>query len=189
MADDAVLSREGDFDVDIRDGEALGTGFIDKDGNKKYTFTNTQDTYYRLTALNIDVADAITSDAKKLCTTRYYDDDGVTVTDRGQDAYDLTEKLLKLESEVTVYQGNPADKFLQCIYADITVDTQESETFLDNYTSVIDAIQAQRDSVSAVDEDEEALNLVKFQNAYNLAAKVIQVMTEMYDQLILNTGV
>ena len=60
---------------------------------------------------------------------------------------------------------------------------------MDNYTNVIDAIQAQRDSISGVDEDEEALDLVKFQNAYNLASKVISTMTEMYDQLILNTGV
>ncbi|MCR5097766.1 MAG: flagellar hook-associated protein FlgK [Lachnospiraceae bacterium] len=152
------------------------------------TFKNSDDTYYRLTALNVDVADALTSDAKKLCTTRYYEEDG-TITDKGIAAYDLTEKLLKLESEVTFYKGNGADKFLQCIYADITVDTQECETFLDNYTNVIDAIQAQRDSISGVDEDEEALDLVRFQNAYNLASKVISTMTEMYDQLILNTGV
>ena len=40
-----------------------------------------------------------------------------------------------------------------------------------------------------VDNDEEALNLVKFQEAYNLSAKMIQVFTEIYDRLILNTGV
>ena len=181
VAEDKALAREGDFDIDIRD-QSLLTEDTYK-GEKVYTFTNADDTYYRLTALNVDVADAITADAKKLCTTV---NDGVN---RGQDAYDLTEKLLKLESDVTLYRGNAADKFLQCLYADITVDTQESETFYDNYSNVIDAIQQQRDSKSAVDEDEEALDLVKFQNAYNLAAKVISVMNEMYDQLIRNTGV
>ena len=40
-----------------------------------------------------------------------------------------------------------------------------------------------------VDEDDEALDLVKFQNAYNLASKMISTMAEMYDQLILNTAV
>ena len=40
-----------------------------------------------------------------------------------------------------------------------------------------------------VDEDEEALDLVKFQNAYNLASKMVSVMAEMYDRLILETGV
>ena len=38
-------------------------------------------------------------------------------------------------------------------------------------------------------KDEEALNLIKFQNAYNLASKVISVMAEMYDKLINETGV
>ena len=36
---------------------------------------------------------------------------------------------------------------------------------------------------------EEALDLMKFQNAYNLASKCISVVADMYDQLILNTGV
>ena len=223
VADDRAQVREGDFDVDIwKSGKSYAERLeaartqakADAEANPTWTeeekqerldklvadvekaiFTSSDDTYYRLTALNVDVADALTSDAKKLCTTRYYEEDvlngeeGKTITDKGVDAYDLTDKLLRLESDVTFYKGNGADKFLQCIYADITVDTQECETFLDNYTNVIDAIQAQRDSISGVDEDEEALDLVKFQNAYNLASKVISTMTEMYDQLILNTGV
>jgi flagellar hook-associated protein 1 FlgK len=44
-------------------------------------------------------------------------------------------------------------------------------------------------SVFGVDEDEEALNLVKFQNAYNLNAKVISVLSQIYDKLINETGV
>jgi flagellar hook-associated protein 1 FlgK len=43
--------------------------------------------------------------------------------------------------------------------------------------------------VSGVDEDEEALYLVKFQNAYNMASKVISIMAELYDKLINETGV
>ena len=31
--------------------------------------------------------------------------------------------------------------------------------------------------------------MIKFQNAYNLASKVISVMSEMYDKLINETGV
>ena len=81
------------------------------------------------------------------------------------------------------------DTFLQCIYADVTVDTQECDVFTDNYTSISTTINNQRMSVSGVDEDEEALDLMKFQNAYNLASKCISVLADMYDQLILNTGV
>jgi flagellar hook-associated protein 1 FlgK len=40
----------------------------------------------------------------------------------------------------------------------------------------------------SVDMDEEALNLVKFQNSYNLNSHVISVMNEVYDKLINGTG-
>ena len=35
----------------------------------------------------------------------------------------------------------------------------------------------------------EALDLIKFQNAYNLSSKMISVMAEVYDKLIEETGV
>ena len=167
--DDSVMNREGVFSYDITGGGA-GT-----------TFSSTDDTYFRLTALNTDVSKAISADPRKLAATLNIN--------QGVDAYDQIEKLLTLESDVVLYRGNGADKFLQTIYADITVDTQECSVFKSNFENVMKAIQTQRDSVSAVDEDEEAMDLVKFQNAYNLASKVISTMAEMYDQLILNTGV
>ena len=38
-------------------------------------------------------------------------------------------------------------------------------------------------------EKEELNNMIKYQNAYNLASKMIQTFTEIYDRLILETGV
>ena len=40
-----------------------------------------------------------------------------------------------------------------------------------------------------MDEDEEALNLVKFQYSYNMASKIISDMNQMLDKLINDTGV
>ncbi len=57
------------------------------------------------------------------------------------------------------------------------------------YTNIQAALETQRMSVSGVDEDEEALDLIKFQNAYNLSSKMISVMAEVYDKLIEETGV
>ncbi len=168
VADDGAMDREGVFATDYR---TLGA-----DG----TFANTDDTIYRLTALNVGVSQVF-DDPKKFAAT--------TNINNGIDNYDNILGMLKLESDTVLYRGNASDKFLQCIYADITVDTQECAVFKSNYESIMDAIQAQRDSVSSVDEDEEAMDLIKFQNAYNLASKVISVMNEMYGQLILNTGV
>ena len=57
------------------------------------------------------------------------------------------------------------------------------------YEGLKTSIDNQRSSVSGVDKDEEAVSLVKYQNSYTLASKMIQTLTEIYDQLILNTGV
>ena len=145
------------------------------------------DTYYRLTASNFTVNSVVSYDPSKLATTlnKAYNKQ----QEPGQDAADLVAAYSKLENKVTLYRGGTADMFLQRIYADVTVDTEESENFTSNFKNIQQAIEQQRQSISGVDEDEEAMNLVKFQNAYNLNAKVISTLTEMYDQLILNTGV
>ena len=99
------------------------------------------------------------------------------------------EELLKLQSDVKMYRNCGASDFLKCLYNDVSVDKQEASTFNENFANISESITSQRLSISGVDEDEEALDLVKFQNAYNLSSQMVQVMTEMYDQLILQTGV
>ena len=61
--------------------------------------------------------------------------------------------------------------------------------FSRSFQDIANTIDNQRISISGVDEDEEAVNLVKYQNGYNLASKMIQTLTEIYDRLILQTGV
>ena len=88
-----------------------------------------------------------------------------------------------------MYRGSGGDQFLATMISDVTVDTDESVLLSENYTTIVNIVEKQRTSISGVDEDEEALDLVKFQNAYNLCSKVVQIMSEMYDRLITSTGV
>ena len=44
-------------------------------------------------------------------------------------------------------------------------------------------------SESGVDLDEEGMDLIKYQRAYELASKVFNVMNEIYQKLINETGV
>ena len=107
----------------------------------------------------------------------------------GQDAYDLVTEMMKLQDDTIVYRGDNASSFLERIVSDISVDTEKNKVYYENYFNMSSVITTQRTSVSGVDEDEEALNLVKFQNAYNLSSKVISVLQEIYDKLINQTGV
>lgn len=162
-------------------GEEYVFDGLDENGNP--VKGSAADSYYKLTAGNICVSNICVKNPELLATT-------VDITGKGGvDAYDLVEDLAKLKSDVVLYRGGTADGFLKCMIADISIDTQESKIFSQNYANIASTIESQRMSISGVDEDEEALDLIKFQNAYNLSSKMISVMAEVYDRLILETGV
>ena len=167
--------------TDTVTGEEFTFDGLDAAGNAG-TGSNV-DSYYKLTASNICVAGICIKDPTLLATTTSITGEG------GVDAYDLIEQLTSLKSDVVLYRGGTADGFLKCMISDISIDTQKAEIFNKNYTNIASVIENQRLSISGVDEDEEALDLVKFQNAYNLSSKMISVMAEIYDRLILETGV
>ena len=110
-------------------------------------------------------------------------------TDIEESKTELVDEMLKLQNQTIIYRGSPGTEFLEYITSDVSVDVNEAEILYGNFTSISETINSYRMSVSSVDEDEEALDLVKFQNAYNLASKVISVMAQMYDRLITQTGV
>jgi flagellar hook-associated protein 1 FlgK len=151
------------------------------DTTEGVTVSSSSDTYYQLTAANAAV------NAKSLKNPRYF----ATTDDviNGADNAKLAEELMKLQDSVNVFRGDGASSFLETLMSDITVDTQKSQIFQQNYSNLEASISTQRMSVSGVDEDEEGLNLIKYQNAYNMAAKIISVMSEMYNKLINETGV
>lgn len=179
----AILAKGEDLDENKTDYYSFFTGKDAVSGDEYVCSGIGTDSYYNLTAANFCVSNVVIKEAKYLATT-------VSITGTGgADSYDLVEELAKLKSDVVLFRGGTADGFLKCIIADISVDAQESEIFRNNYANISETIENQRMSISGVDEDEEALNLIKFQNAYNLSSKMISVMAEVYDRLILETGV
>lgn len=158
-------------------GTELGFADADKD-----LIRSTSDSYYRLTASNLKVATAC--DDPSIFATAYLE-----AFNNGQDNQGLVEEMQKLQKDVVMYRGSGGDRFLATLISDVTVDTEEASLLSDNYCTIVNTVEKQRTSISGVDEDEEALDLVKFQNAYNLCSKVVQIMSEMYDRLINNTGV
>ena len=144
------------------------------------TVTSSDNIYYQLTAASYKVNSDLIDDPSKF---------GTTTDSTKTDAYDIVEELLKLQSDTKVYRGDKASSFLETIIADVSVDTEKATIYYKVYNNLSTTIDNQRTSISGVDEDEEALNLVKFQNAYNMNSKIISVMAEMIDKLINETGV
>ena len=170
------------YDVDEYDAAiAAARAAQEAGGTYQYTLTSEMDRYCKVTASTVEV------NARSLQDPTYFS----TATEiiNGQDKFDIAEELLTLQKGVKMFRGDSAESFLETLLSDITVDVNKTEIYSNNYTNLCNTINNQRISVSGVDEDEEAVNLVKFQNAYNLASKVISVMSEIYNKLINETGV
>ncbi len=62
--------------------------------------------------------------------------------------------------------------------------TREISTTGDAQQALLDQATAARDAVSGVNTDEEAANLIVFQEAYQASAKVIEVASKLFDALL-----
>ena len=92
-------------------------------------------------------------------------------------------------AKLKIFDGGTGSFFLESIVSDMSIDANKATNFTKNYTNLQTTIQNQRLSIMGVDTDEEAMDLVKFQQAYNLSSKMMTVMNQLYDRLINNTGV
>lgn len=155
----------------------------EKKAGIKVTVKVNDDSYYRLTAKNFDILEAIEQDPS-LMANRKDAADGVEQNDLLNDLKNLATDKTKMS-----FRGCNASEFLQCILSDVALNASRANTFYASFKDISATIDNQRISISGVDEDEEAVNLVKYKNGYNLASKMIQTLTEIYDRLILETGV
>ncbi len=122
----------------------------------------------------------VLEDTKLMATTTYVHD--------GVAQYDLLSEMAKIK-DTRNFDGGTPEEFVQSLITEIAIDTKEAYTLEINYGNIIQTVENQRLSVMGVDADEEAMNLVKYQEAYDLSSKVIQIMAEMYDKLINETGI
>ena len=99
----------------------------------------------------------------------------------------MAKALMELKEKKTINNGTFLE-YLQSVVSVVSIDTSRARSFAKNYQDVVDTIDNQRKSISGVDEDEEAVDLVKYKEAYGLASKVISVMQEIYKKLIEQTG-
>lgn len=80
-------------------------------------------------------------------------------------------------------QGSISD-FVLSISTSLAIDKNQAENFESNYTDVVLSVQNQRLAVSGVSLNEEMMDLVKYQQLYQAAAKLVSTIDEMYDTLI-----
>lgn len=148
------------------------------------SFDSSKDSgYYMLTAGNFNVERSVQNDASTMATH--------TGATEGESKYDIINNLKELATnkQMMSFRGCSAENFLVCLMGDSALNARSAGDFVEVYANIEESVAGSRISISGVDADEEAANMVRFQNAYNLASKMISVMNECYDRLINQTGV
>lgn len=90
--------------------------------------------------------------------------------------------------------GNPLGNntsiksFFQSIIGEMGVKAQEANNRMENTAVLRLQVEEKRMSVSSVSLDEEMTNMIKFQHAYNAAARSMTTIDEMLDRIINNMG-
>lgn len=101
----------------------------------------------------------------------------------------VLDKLIALKTDVTMFKQGRPDAFLQTLVGVLGIDGKAAAKLTESQDNIVKAIDAQRMSVSGVDSDEEAMDLVKFKSIYDLNSKVVSIMNEIYNKLINETGI
>ena len=167
----AVQATGGDY---VLKGTMQGTG----------TIMSAASSYYKLTGLNWELNSSWKTDPAKVVVS--YDRD---VEQGNVAAKPIIDRIMYGMTDQTMFQQGSISQYLQAMTTNLAVDIKKMEIFTANQDDIKYTIDTQRKSISGVDENEEASDLVKFENLYNLASKVISVLNEVYDKLINETGI
>jgi flagellar hook-associated protein 1 FlgK len=98
-------------------------------------------------------------------------------------------KLAQLK-QAKVLNGRSADfnAYYESFIAELGAVGQRASTMAKNQKALVDQINTQRQSVMGVNMDEEMMDIIKFQQAFNGIARYITTIDEMLDKIINGMG-
>ena len=135
--------------------------------------------YSKMTAANITISKEIYENASDMRTT--YD------TDK-ESGGDLFRNLSNQKDNTKMFaEGDPKD-YMASIFSELGINTQEALMYQSTQESVTGIIKNQRLSVSQVDLTEEFTSLIKYQQAYQASAKIMNTIDGIYETTIFKLG-
>ncbi len=206
-----------DYVMDEHEGQHAGPGTIvfdtsqmntreasDRydDGTEKYK-DQYRGSYYYMTATNFKVSDEMVKEPSKLAAKavmQAHDADGNLIYEDaaktipkyvsiGNDNWENVQKLSELKDDSSMFLHGAPDSFIQSLASSMGVECSKAEHLSKSQENLLLAIDQNRKSVSGVDEDEEAEDLMVFQQMLFNQYKVLSVMNQVLDKLINGTAI
>ncbi len=89
-----------------------------------------------------------------------------------------------MENEVDSLGGQSLDQFYSLVTGQIAESSSAEQALADGFASFRDALFGQRQQISGVSIDEEAIRIMQFQQGYTAAARVISIIDELFTTLL-----
>jgi flagellar hook-associated protein 1 FlgK len=178
-ADDELVSAQTNLETfadtcatDFNAVHSAGLDLTGTAGNDFFTFTAGS------AATSLEVTSAIIADSGLMALG------ASTGTGAAGDGLNLTDLLALEDTDAFTTGTKTPGEFLSSIYRDIGAAVREFELDLDSYGLEMADLQELRDSISAVDLDEEAADLLAWQAAYQASARVISAASDLLNELM-----
>lgn len=94
-------------------------------------------------------------------------------------------------NQAAVLESDSADfnEFYEAFIADLGAQGQRATAMLTNQEALVNQINTQRQSVMGVNIDEEMMDIIQYQQAFNAISRYITTVDEMLDRIINGMGV
>ncbi len=93
------------------------------------------------------------------------------------------------QSKILKGRSASFNEFYESFIAALGAQGQRTRTMADNQRALMNQIDAQRQSVMGVNIDEEMMDIIKFQQAFNAIARYVTTIDEMLDIIINRMGI
>lgn len=171
------VHRQGWSLNDIKNGERAGHNFFEFDAD----LSNPP----KGAASSIRVSDAILAELDNIAAASTV---GGSEAFSGDGSNALA--LANVKDTLLNFGGSTTNvhSFYQGVIGQMAVDTNEADRMTRNSDTLRQSVDEKRMSLSSVSLDEEFTNMIKFQHAYNAAARNITIIDEMLDRIINGMG-
>lgn len=138
------------------------------------------DTEKGINANNIKINDLILQDLNKIASASNIDSPG-----DGSNAL----RIARLREEFLIDGNFTVRDYWKNQISMLGIISKRAELLSENQKTLVDAISRRREEISGVSIDEEVINMIKYQQAFSAASRILTTLDEMLSILIERTGV
>lgn len=149
---------------------------------------STSDGSATFTAANIKISDDWMNGTVTMTRTQ---DTGAGGTENSTDYSNILKMIDELsnkEHDFGVFKGTMISGY-DSIQNTQAIDRKASSSILSNHLTVLNQIADSKDAVSGVNLDEEVIDMMRYQQSYNAASRLMTTLDQLLDKLINETGV